>query len=253
MAKKQTSLLSFWSASSQGPVKEPAIESVEEPAVESVEEPVVESVEEPVVESVEDSPSSAIEDEITKAIDQVDQATMPMTSETSGCSSVCCSDETKAYHPTDKFTLQALKTKGRSFQSSWFKQFPWISVCVNRKKVFCIYCKHAKKHELFTFSKCGEKTFTDSGFQNWKKAVAKFKDHDSSHFHQEAKLKWIAQEQPTITTQLIAQQNKLQQNRRAGLLKQLRGIQYLTRQGVALQGHQQEDGNSLSVVGYLES
>ncbi len=38
MAKKQTSLLSFWSASSQGPVKEPAIESVEEPAVESVED-----------------------------------------------------------------------------------------------------------------------------------------------------------------------------------------------------------------------
>ncbi len=54
-------------------------------------------------------------------------------------------------------------------------------------------------------------------------------------------MKWIAaQEQPTIT---IAQQNKLQQNRRAGLLKQLRGIQYLTRQGVALQGHRQEDGN----------
>jgi len=79
-----------------------------------------ESVEEPVVKSVEGSPSSAIEDEITKGIDQVDQATMPMTSEISGCSSVCCSDETKAYHPTDKFTLQALKTKGRNFQSSWF-------------------------------------------------------------------------------------------------------------------------------------
>ncbi len=51
---------------------------------------------------------------------------MPMTSETSGCLSVCCSDEAKAYHPTDKFTLQALKTKGRSFQSSWFKQFPGL-------------------------------------------------------------------------------------------------------------------------------
>ncbi len=71
-----------------------------------------------------------------------------------------------------------------------------VSITNILQKVFCIYCKHAKKHELFTFSKCGEKTFTDSGFQNWKKVVAKFKDHDSSHCYQEAKLNWIAQEQP---------------------------------------------------------
>jgi len=216
MAKKQTSLLNLWSASTE--------------------------------ESVEDSSVSVteIEDEMDDVdqVDQEDPQDKPATeSEISGCSHQCCSDETKAFHPMDKPTLQSLRIKNRNFQSSWLKEFPWISVCVSRKKAFCLYCKYAKNHELFTYSKCGEKVFTDVGFQNWKKAVARFKTHENSHFHQEARLKWAAQERPTIGSQLSAQMNKLQQNRRDGLLKQLSAIRYLTRQGIALQGHDQEDGN----------
>lgn len=123
------------------------------------------------------------------------------------------------------------------------KQFPWISVCVSRKKAFCLYCKYAKNHDIITYSKCGENVFTDIGFQNWKKAVDRFKAHEISHFHQEAKSKWVTQERPTIVSQLSTEMNKLQQERRAGLLKQLRAIQYLTRQGIALQGHDQDEGN----------
>ena len=48
--------------------------------------------------------------------------------------------------------------------------------------------------------KCGDKVFTEVGFHNWKKTIEKFKSYESSHFHKEAQLKWVAQERPTIGT-----------------------------------------------------
>ena len=53
----------------------------------------------------------------------------------------------------------------------------------------------------------------------------------------------MAQGRPTIESQLSSQMKKLQQTRRAGLLCQLRGIQYLARQGIAFQGHTELEGN----------
>ena len=79
--------------------------------------------------------------------------------------------------------------------------------------------------------------FTEVGFKNWKKAIEKFRSHESSHSHREAKQKWMAKKNPTIDSQLSTQLKKSQQKRRAGFLKQVRAIRYLTRQGIALQGH----------------
>ena len=173
----------------------------------------------------------------------------PTTSNSSSlCSAQCCVDESNVFQPKDNHTIKSLKTSGpagktRNFQLSWYSQFPWISVCVNRKRVLCLYCQYAEKHHWFKFSRCGEKVFTEVGFNNWKKAIEKFKSHENSHFHKEAQLKWVAQERPTIGTQLSVQMKNIQQKRRAGFLKQLRAIQYLTQQGIALQGHTKIEGN----------
>ena len=89
----------------------------------------------------------------------------------------------------------------------------------------------------------GEKAFAETGFQNWRKAIDKFRAHEGSHFHREAKLKWMAREQPTIEAQLSSHLAQLQLIRRNGLLSQLRAIVYLTRQGIAVRGHTELDGN----------
>ena len=159
------------------------------------------------------------------------------------CSFQCCANEDKAFQPNDKPTLLSLNSKNRNFKVGWYKQFPWLSVCTYRKKVFCLYCRHASNHNWFSFMKTGEKVFTEKGFQNWKKAIEKFKAHESSHSHLEARLKWVAQARPTIGSQLSSEVNNLQQNRTAGFLKQLKAIQFLTRQGIALQGHTESEGN----------
>ena len=63
--------------------------------------------------------------------------------EASGCLQQCCSDETKAFQPMDQPTLQSLLMKIRNFQQNWFKQFPWIGVCVSHKKALLSIRKEA--------------------------------------------------------------------------------------------------------------
>ncbi len=48
---------------------------------------------------------------------------------------------------------------------------------------------------------------------------------------------------PTITTQLSSQMAEAQKTRREGLVVQLKAIKYLTRQGLALRGNDEEEGN----------
>lgn len=102
-------------------------------------------------------------------------------------------------------------------------------MCITRKKVLCHYCLYAESHKWFT-TREGEKSFTEMGFDNWKKAVDKFKAHENSQSHKEAMLKWAAQKRPTIGSQLNTQLQNQQKERRMGLLKQIRAIQFLARQ-----------------------
>lgn len=89
----------------------------------------------------------------------------------------------------------------------------------------------------------GEKAFTEAGFQNWKKAVDKFSAHSGSHVHREAYLKWMARGKPTIESQLSSQLAKAQMIRRQGLMLQMRAIVFLARQGIAICGHNESEGN----------
>ncbi len=159
------------------------------------------------------------------------------------CTAQCCVSTERAFQPVDKRTLLKFTNKKGNFQPQWYKLFPWVSVCVTSNKAYCLYCRHAAQHNLISFSKMGETAFTKTGFQNWRKAVDKFKAHEGSHVHREAKLKWMARGQPTIEVQISSQMAQLQMTRRQGLLTQLRAIVYLTRQGIAIRGHTESEGN----------
>ena len=85
------------------------------------------------VEDVDDSSEgSELEySAITVEINQ-DQNDLPSVS----CECQGCTDQDKAYRPSDKSTVQKLSTQSRNFQSSWFKKFPWLSISSTRKKCF---------------------------------------------------------------------------------------------------------------------
>lgn len=97
---------------------------------------------------------------------------------------------------------------------------------------------------MLTFSKRGESTFFTVGYDNWKKAVEKFRNHETcAATHREAVMKWKLVKQSLINEQLNSQMKKDQEVRRQGLLKQLHGLKYLVRQGMAIRGHKEVEGN----------
>ena len=92
------------------------------------------------------------------------------------CESLCCTSA-KPFQPLDKSILIKLATQNRNFMASWYKTYPWLTVCMERKSVFCYYCRKVEKQGMLTFSKRGESTFTTVGYDNWKKALEKFQSH----------------------------------------------------------------------------
>ena len=68
-----------------------------------------------------------------------------------------------------------------------------------------------------------------------------------SHFHNEVQMKWIAQERRTIENEINIEVKRATKHR-VGLVLQLRATQYFTRQGVALQGHVEYEGNIMKVM-----
>ena len=60
---------------------------------------------------------------------------------------------------------------------------------------------------------------------------------------QKAKLAWIAHSTQNIDVHLSSQLQQLKLVRRQGLTAQQRGIRYLARQGIAIRGHDNTEGN----------
>ena len=55
----------------------------------------------------------------------------------SECLSVCCKDNSRPCQPGNKIIISSLSNNGRNFMERWYQQFPWLTVCTIRKKVFC--------------------------------------------------------------------------------------------------------------------
>ncbi len=139
--------------------------------------------------------------------------------------------------PKESAILSKFQRGNRNFLAAWFR---WLTLCINRSKVICSYCRNAMAHKLVTFSKRGDYAFLSTSFDNYKTAIEKFNQHASSSVHQEAAIKCSAISQPSIQSSQLSAQQELH---RSGLVKQLTAMQFLLRQGLALRGHHDKDGN----------
>ena len=132
---------------------------------------------------------------------------------------------------------------GRNFVPTWFKQYPWLTLCRTKRSAYCIYCRSASKHGLLGFSKNASTAFVEDGDTNWKKARQKFSSHESSLVHKEAKLKWSSLNQPSIIECLSSEMKLVQKSRREAFFLQISALKYILRQGLALRGHEEVEGN----------
>ncbi len=176
--------------------------------------------------------------------------------EVSACECQACADpaipnqplnvsESKTMHSRER--KEGTKTYCRMIQTSWYKKYPWITVCSSKYRIFCASCLSARKQGLLTSSKrCS--AFVDTGFKSWNKAIERFNDHEKGQMHKEATLKLAIKHSSTdIGAQLRAQCEENQRFHREMLMKLLSSIRYLSRQGLALRGHNESvdqlDGN----------
>ena len=51
------------------------------------------------------------------------------------CTAACCASESECFHPMDKATLAPSAKNDRNFLPSWYRAYPWLSVCTTRKKL----------------------------------------------------------------------------------------------------------------------
>ena len=166
----------------------------------------------------------------------------------SKCTSACCSDDISCpVHPTlgSKVAKRKQGKQSRSLCSSWFSEYPWLTYCTTKRKVFCFYCRKAYKTKVLTFSKKSDQAFIGIGYDNWKKAKARFKSHQRSHTHTEAIVKLKVTEQPSVISQLVSSSLRDKEQRRK---MQLSSLRYLARQGLAVRGHKDEEGNLFQLL-----
>ena len=73
----------------------------------------------------------------------------------------------------------------RAFQHSWFAKWKWLHYEEDMDKAFCYNCIQAYKEDKLRASNL-ESAFISKGFNNWKDASVKFKEHESSNCHKDS-------------------------------------------------------------------
>ena len=178
-----------------------------------------------------------------------DSATVCSTSD--GCGCVGCSDLTRPNQPLDVSKSKCMqshlskerqlgqkKQYNRSIQTSWYNKYPWITVCTGRYKIYCRICCLAKQHGLLSTSVLKNSSFIGDGFGNWNKALERFHMHENSDMHREAVERLQLRESSIhIGCILDTRAAPEQEFHRSMLLKLLRAIKFLGKQGLAIRGH----------------
>ena len=92
----------------------------------------------------------------------------------------------KPHQPKLKqFLLKEVGKQKRSFNPKWFDEFKFLHYREESDSVICHTCAVADKNNLLKIDTKKEKTFTEIGFSNWKKAIERFLVHgrNATHIH----------------------------------------------------------------------
>jgi len=158
-----------------------------------------------------------------------------------------------AYQPTDAGKLEGIPeqthgSKTRRFQTAWFQRFPWLHLSTSLKAVVCYQCAKSNQLGLLSLTTKNEDTFVTKGFLNWKRALEKFTDHEKSACHRHAVLQLQQIKSGPVTAKLSSQKAAEQESARTALLSVFGSIRYLARQGLALRGHEESQGNLMQLL-----
>lgn len=150
-----------------------------------------------------------------------------------------CSDDTK---------VPAMSTKTRKyyFQQSWLQEFKWT--VLEDGKVFCTVCRKASDLKIFTSAVTVQEAFISVGFNNWKKGASKLAKHEQSDQHRVAVQNLHKSTSTPVNSQVLQQKARSQLRARTALKTMITSLLFLGKQGLALRGHNKDDGNYLRLL-----
>ncbi|CAF3101494.1 unnamed protein product, partial [Rotaria sp. Silwood2] len=168
------------------------------------------------------------------------------------CELACCTSE-YPFVPEDQSDLESTGRK-RICQLGWFTKFKWLSYCKSKKKVYCYFCRYAYFGGFHPeINKIGETSLTFAGYEDWKNALARFVKHESGKIHSDCVYLVKQQQKPTVAARLSLAHEKQQAERRKMFLVQVERVKYLSRQGLAIRGHVENEGNVIQLLKLREA
>ena len=91
---------------------------------------------------------------------------------------------TEPFQPADfNFPKKHCGKQDRAFQSKWFSEFLWLHYNEQSDSVLCFICMQQNAKWNFRAARSKEVCFVSKGFSNWKKALARFKEHQVCECH----------------------------------------------------------------------
>lgn len=180
--------------------------------------------------------------------DALSEPSSSMTEEQINVDDTCAANDVPYQPDSSSISTQQLKTKTLKFQQSWFQKYPWLSYIPDRQGVVCFYCRKSKESNMPSRDVHAEETFTTTGFRNWKKGIEKFDRHQMSNYHREALKHFSSRSELPILSHLNTAKTEQQAYARRMLVKIISSLRYLSRQGLALRGADDESGNFMTLL-----
>lgn len=156
--------------------------------------------------------------------------------------------------PADDFVYPC--TNGRRYSKAWFwrtlpdgsrQQRKWLSYSKSSDKLFCIYCM------LFGGPVTADsKVWVQQGFNTWSNISRDLPNHETSGVHNCAetnRMAWLFG--ASTRSQMTSQRQDLVDTNRRAVSTEIKAIQWLATEMVALRGHDSFDGKFLSLYSLL--
>ncbi|KAH7666846.1 Tam3-transposase (Ac family) protein [Dioscorea alata] len=141
----------------------------------------------------------------------------------------------------------------RCFNPSWFDSFPWLEYSAEKDSAFCLWCYLFKPTTYGLQS--GRDVFSKLGYNNWKNVISTFRDHEgnvtSIHNFAADKLELFKNPRQNVTQKISQHSSEMEVAYRVRLTAILDIVQFLLRQGLAFQGHD-ESSSSKNKGNFLE-
>ena len=135
-----------------------------------------------------------------------------------------------------------------SFQSSWFKKWPWIHYDQTSEKRFVSCVQRPKVGNFRVCASKGEDAFVTRGYTNWKDVSGNkregFMTHEHSQFHKYCVDLTMKTHEKDVGELLSSQHEKEKETNRAYLCKVLENIIFLARQQLPIRGNWESPDDS---------